>query len=106
MAETYKRLGGISPSTTEASLYTVPASTQAVVTVNVCNKSTSARTYRLGLVATNAAAGANDWLAYDKLIDPNDVQQFTGIGMNAANTLRGYASTADVTFVASGVEIV
>ena len=51
MATNYKVLGQSAPSaTTDTTLYTVPASTQAVVsTVSVCNRGSAAATFRIAV---------------------------------------------------------
>ncbi len=110
MPTVYKVLGRrASAATTEEELYTVPASTEAVVsTLVVCNRSASARTYRISVKPTAATAIADEhYLAYDVAIAANDSTALTlGVTLAATNSIRVYASAASsLTFTAFGSEI-
>jgi hypothetical protein len=63
MATTYKVLGQVAPgATTDTTLYTVPAGTEAVVsTLIVANRASTAATYRIA-IRPNAATLANLFL--------------------------------------------
>ena len=108
MATAYKVLGQSAPSaTTDTTLYTVPSATEAVVsTIVVCNRSASARTYRIA-VRPNAASIANQhYLAYDVAIAANDSTALTlGITLDATDVITVRASTADLSFTAFGSEL-
>jgi len=108
MAESFKILGQQNPAaTTLTDLYTVPASTQAVVSsIVVCNRG-AATSYRLS-VALNGAADSNEqYIAYDRAIGLNEVHTFVlGIGLGDTDKLRCYATLATLSFSAFGVEIV
>lgn len=110
MATVYKVLGRrASAATTEEELYTVPADTEAVVsTLVVCNRSASARTYRIAIKPTAATTLADEhYIAYDVAIAANDTTALTlGITLAATNSIRVYASaSSSLTFTAFGSEI-
>ena len=104
----YKILGQSAPAaTTETALYTVPASTETIIsTITVCNRGSSTATYRI-YVADNGAATANaQYVVYDaNLIAKETIALTLGIALNASDVLRVYASTADLSFNAFGTEI-
>ncbi len=108
MATTYKVLGQSNPSaTTATTLYTVPASTQAVVsTVVICNQTASAATFRLSVRPAGAAQTAAMYLAYDITVGASDSTALTlGITLNATDVITVYGSTATLSFTAFGSEI-
>ena len=105
---TYKILGQSAPAaTTETALYTVPASTETIIsTITVCNRGSSTATYRI-YVADNGAATANaQYVVYDANVIAKETIALTlGIALNASDVLRVYASSADLSFNAFGTEI-
>lgn len=104
----YKVLGQSAPAaTTSTDLYTVPASTEAVISsLVVCNRSTSSATYRISVSPDGAALANSQYIVYDATINGSDTVALTlGITVNAADKIRVYASTADLTFSAYGSEI-
>ncbi len=97
---TSKALARQAAATTSATLYTVPASTTAVVTnVLVANTAASAATFDLLLddvsIANDVAVAANDTLSID-------LKQV----LTTTKTIKGLASAITVNFHISGVEIV
>lgn len=108
MATTYKVLGQSNPAATTATdLYTVPASTQAVVsTIVIANQSSTSASYRVSVRVAGAAATAKQYLAYDVTVGANDSTALTlGITMAATDVLTVYGSTATLSFTAFGSEI-
>lgn len=108
MATAYKILGQSAPSaTTETDLYTVPASTQTIVsTITVSNRSTSAATYRISISPDGAATASSQYLIYDANIVGNGFAAFTlGLTIDSTDKIRVYASTANLTFQAFGTEV-
>jgi hypothetical protein len=108
MATNYKVLGQEAPSaTTAADLYTVPASTEAVVsTVVVTNRGTGSATFRLSVRPAGASQANKHYLAYDVNLNANSLITLTlGITLEATDVLTVYASTADTSFQAFGTEI-
>ena len=107
MATTYKVLGQSNPSaTTATTLYTVPASTEAIVsTITIANQ-TTAGTYRLAVRPDGESLAAKHYLAYDVAIPANSTHTYTmGVTLNAADVITVYASSASQSFNAFGSEI-
>jgi hypothetical protein len=108
MATTYKVLGQSNPAaTTATTLYTVPASTQTVVsTLTVCNQSSTAGTYRVAVRVAGAALGASQYVAYDVSLSGNATDTLTlGLTLGATDVITIYASSATMSFQAFGSEI-
>jgi hypothetical protein len=108
MATTYKVLGQIAPTaTTNTNVYTVPASTETVVsTIFVCNRGATAATYRIAIRKNGNSISNEHYLAYDALILANDAVAITvGCTLDAADVITVYASTASLSFNVFGSEI-
>ena len=109
MATAYKVLGRkAAAATTEEALYTVPSSTEAVVsTIVICNRAAASKTFRIAVKPTSGTSLASEhYLAYDIAIAANDSTALTlGITLAASNSISTYASSADLTFTAFGSEI-
>lgn len=104
MATNYKRAGvqGTSSVSTYATLYTVPANTQAVIsTIAICNTASAAATYRIGFDDTEGTPGASEWLVYDSSVSANDTTFLSvGIALEATKNIRVSSSADTVTFQA------
>jgi hypothetical protein len=108
MATAYKVLGQSAPSATTATdLYTVPASTETVVsTIFICNRGATAATYRISIRPNGATQADQHYIAYDALLLANDSIAITvGCTLDAADVITVYASTANLSFNAFGSEI-
>ena len=108
MATTYKVLGQSNPSaTTATTLYTVPASTNTVVsTISICNQAASSATYRIAVRPAGATLATQHYLAYDIAIAANDTTALTlGITLATTDVVTVYASSATLSFSAFGSEI-
>lgn len=108
MATTYKVLGQVNPSaTTATTLYTVPASTQTVVsTISVCNQAGTAATFRIAVRPAGAALAAEHYIVYGATVPASDSTFFTlGIALAATDVITVYASSANLSFNAYGSEI-
>jgi len=108
LATNYKVLGQSIPSaTTATTLYTVPASTQSVVsTITVCNQAATAATYRIAIRVAGAALATSQYIAYDVSLPANASDTLTlGITLNATDVITIYSSTATMSFGAFGSEI-
>lgn len=104
----YKVLGQSAPAaTTETDLYTVPASTETIVSsIVVANRNSADATFRLSVSVDGAATASQDYLAYDTTIPGNGQYTATlGITINATDKIRVYASSANLSFSAFGSEI-
>ena len=108
MATTYKVLAQVNPSaTTATTAYTVPSSTQTVVsTITVANISASAVTYRIAVRPDGEALANKHYLAYDVALAANDTTALTlGITLDASDVITVYGSTANLVFNVFGSEI-
>jgi hypothetical protein len=108
MPTVYKILGQSAPSaTTSTDLYTVPSSTQAVVSsIVVTNRDTAAATYRISCATDGAALANSQYIAYDVTVGGSDSTIITiGATLGDNDKIRVYASTANLTFTAFGSEI-
>lgn len=108
MAVAYKVLGQSAPSaTTATTLYTVPSSTEAVVsTITVCNRGTSQQTYRISVRPNGDAQANQHYLFYDATIAAKHTATLTlGITLDAADVITVYNSSGDLSYNAFGSEI-
>lgn len=109
MATTYKVLGQSAPAdTNNANLYTVPASTQAVVsTISVTNDTATAATFRIYIRVAGAAAGAINNLYYDTSLAANSTLMITsGLTLGTGDIITVQSGTANaLTFQAFGSEV-
>ena len=108
MPTNYKTLGQSAPSaTTDTTLYTVPASTQVVLsTITVCNRAAAAATYRIAVRPDGAAIANQHYLVFDAAIGANQTVALTlGVTIDASDVVTVRASTANLSFCAFGSEI-
>lgn len=104
----YKVLGQSAPSaTTDTNVYTVPSSTEAVIsTIVIANRAASAGSFRLAVRPDGASISNSHYLAYDVPIAANDSTTLTlGITINAADVITVYCSSADMSVNVFGTEI-
>jgi hypothetical protein len=109
MALTYKVLAQSNPSaTTATTLYTNPALTQTVVSsINVCNQAGTSGTYRIAIRPNGEVLAAKHYIAYDRAIAANATETHTiGVTLDADDIVTIYASSANISFNAFGVQIV
>lgn len=108
MAELKRILGQAAlAATTLTDIYTVPASTQTIVSsIFVCNRSAAARTFRISLAIGGAADTPAQYIYYDVAL-PKDTTfvSTTGITLNAGDKIRAYASGTNVSVNVVGVEL-
>lgn len=108
MAVAYKVLGQSAPgATTATDAYTVPASTQVVISsIVVANRGSSSTTFRIGIRPNGAALANSHYVAYDTPIAANDVVALSlGITVDAADIVTVYGGNANLTFSIFGSEI-
>lgn len=109
MATTYKVLGQSAPTTTSnADLYTVPATTQTVVsTISVTNDTATAATFRIYIRVNGAAASATNAFYFDAPLAGNSTILITaGLTLGAADVITVQSGTANaLTFQAFGSEV-
>ncbi len=91
-------------ATTNTTVYTVPASTHAVVNINVLNRSSStAATVRLALSATGTPGNA-EWIEYDVSLPKSAVLERTAVSLDAGKNIVAYTSGTDVSVSVYGIE--
>jgi hypothetical protein len=108
MPTTYKVLGQVNPSaTTATTLYTVPASTQTVVsTISVCNQASTAATYRIAVRPAGETLAAKHYIVYGATVPASDSTMITvGLTLATTDVVTVYASSANLSFNAYGSEI-
>jgi hypothetical protein len=109
MPTVYKVLGQAAPAnTSNANLYTVPASTSAIVsTLVIANTTATAALAEVYVRIAGAAAATSNAVLYDASIPANSTATFT-LGMTLATTdiITIQTATANaLTFTAFGSEI-
>lgn len=102
-----KVLGQSNPAaTTLTSLYTVPASKEAVISsISVANLTVTDATFRLAVRPAGASISDEHYIGYDITVGASDSTIITvGLTLATTDVLSVYASTADVAFQAFGDE--
>lgn len=108
MSLAYKVLGQSAPSaTTNTTLYTCPTQKEAVVSsIVVVNRAGTSGTYRIAVRPNAETLADKHYLAYDETLAANTRVTLTlGITLDAADVVTIYASSANFSFNAFGVEI-
>jgi len=108
VATNYRVLGQVAPSaSTNSTLYTAPSSTQTVVsTIFVCNRGTSAATFRIAVRPDGASIANQHYAFYDTDVEAKGtIAITTGITLGDTDVLTVWASSASVSFSAFGSEV-
>lgn len=109
MPTAYKVLGQVAPAaTTEVNLYTVPVSTQAVVSsIAITNQAASSATFRIAVrPSADATTTAKHYLVYGTTVGAADTVVLTiGVTLAASDKIQVFGSTATLSFSAYGSEI-
>lgn len=108
MAYTYKVLGQSAPSaTTNTDVYTVGSGKSAIVsTITICNRASTAASYRLAIRPDGASLSNEHYIAYDVAIAANDTTALTiGVSLGDTDVITAYASSASLSFGVFGSEI-
>jgi len=108
MPTTYKVLGQqATAATTDTTLYTVPASTSAVIsTIVVANRASVGSTYRIAIRPAGATLDNQHYIAFDVAVAASDSTTLTlGITLAATDVITVRASSANLSFSAFGSEI-
>lgn len=101
------RLGTANITTTsDTTVYTVPATTFSVVSVNVVNRSSSASAQIKIAVASSATPGLAEYIEYDSALVANGVLERTGIVMDTGKLIVVSTPTATpaLSVVVYGIE--
>ena len=109
MPTAYKVLGQVAPAaTTEENLYTVPVSTQAVVSsIAITNQAASSATFRIAVrPSADATTTAKHYLVYGTTVGAADTVVLTiGVTLAASDKIQVFGSSATLSFSAYGSEI-
>jgi hypothetical protein len=108
MAASYKVLGQVKPSaSTLSTAYTVPSSTEAVVsTIVVTNLGPTSTTYRIAIRPDGGAISQEMYIAYDISIPTLDSLALTlGVTLNAGDIISVESYSGLVSFNIFGSEI-
>lgn len=109
MANSYKILGQVDLTDTNLTdVYTVPASTESVIsTIILANRTASPTTFRIALRPDGNAISNSMYIAYDVPLAANDATTLTlGLTLNAADVVSVQAGDANAVSVnISGTEI-
>jgi hypothetical protein len=106
--ETFKVLGQNDlPATTLTDVYTVPASTETVIsTIIIANRTAAAESFRIAIRTGGDAVEDKHYIAYDVPIAANDSTTLTlGITLEATDVLSVYASAVDLSVNVFGTEL-
>ena len=97
-------LGQAAPgATSEADLYTVPASKNATIRVISTNRST-AGTVRISVGIDGAVTANEQYMAYDFAVGANETKSTTPFMVGSTDVVRVYASSANFSFSCVGIE--
>lgn len=109
MATAYKVLGQQYPTAaTDTTLYTVPASTNTVVSnINICNQSVGSADYvSIAIRIAGASLANKQYLVYQEIVAPASVYNFTaGITLSATDVITVNSLLGTTSFQAFGSEI-
>lgn len=108
MATAYKVLGQNTPSAnTLTTLYTVPSSTSTVVsTLSICNTTTNDTNVDIAICPANVTANTEQYIVKNCLVSQSDSVFLTlGVTLATTDTIRVFATVANVSFNAFGSEV-
>lgn len=108
MAQAYKVLAQSAPSATTATdILTIGAGKSVVAsTLSVCNRGTTAATYRVAVRPAGASLANLHYVIYDANIGAKDtVTLSVGLTLATTDVVTVYASTANFSFSLFGAEI-
>lgn len=90
-------------ATTNTTVYTVPASTLAALSINVCNRNASQVTIRLALAASGTPNAA-EYIEYELAVSGYGAIERSGLVLDAGKQVVAYSSAANVSVVVVGFE--
>jgi len=107
-SETRKVLGQLAPSATVLTdVYTVPISSQTIIsTLVINNRGGSSTTFRVSIAVNGAADSPKQYIYYDVTINANDTFAATiGMTLGSGDVVRVFAGNANLSVTLFGVEI-
>lgn len=90
-------------SATNTTVYTCPADNFAVVTVSLCNRTSTTRTIRVALSTSGTPTDA-EWIEFDVDLLGNGTLERTGLVLSAGQRIVCYSNSLDVSAVVYGIE--
>jgi hypothetical protein len=108
MPTTYKVLGQVYPSaSTNTTLYTVPSTTQTVVsTIAVCNQSSTNDTVNIAIRPAGASLSTTHYIAFGEPVGGNSMVHITsGITLATTDVITVFSTNGTSSFSAFGSEI-
>jgi hypothetical protein len=108
MSSKYKILGQVAPAaTTDTDVYTVPATTEAVISnINVANRASTAGSFRVAVRPDGDTLADKHYIAFDTPIQANDtIPIAVGVTLDAADVITVYCSSSSMSVNVFGTEI-
>ena len=93
----------ITSTNTDTSIYTVPASKTASLTLSLVNRGSASAAIRVGLCESGTIGNA-EFIEYETILPPKGVLERTGIVMQATKQLVVRTDTANISASAYGFE--
>lgn len=90
-------------ATTNTTVYTCPADTYAVVSVNICNRGSSSAAIRIS-ISDSGTPTAGEYIEYDVDVFAKNVLERTGLVLSAGQNIVVYSSAANISAVVVGIE--
>jgi hypothetical protein len=84
-------------------VYTAPTDTYAVASINICNRGNQATSIRIAVAAADTPT-AGEYIEFDTEVLSKGVLERTGIVLAAGQKIVCYASGANISAVAMGIE--
>lgn len=109
MPYTPKMMYSGQPGTTATTLYTVPASTTAIVKkINICNTTASDATITISFVASGGTASASNRITNNLVISANStvpIDQMSDVIANGGFISAVQGTSSAITLYISGIEV-
>jgi len=97
-------LGQFAPlSSTNTTIYTVPANTHTVANISMVNRGATAVTVRIALAAAGTPQNS-EYIEFDTTIPPLGVLERTGLSLQAGKLVVVFASNANTSVSLYGIE--
>lgn len=88
---------------TNTTVYTCPADTYAVASINLCNRGNQATAIRIAVAAADTPTDG-EYIEYGVEVLSKGVLERTGIVLAAGQKIVAYSSSANISAVAMGIE--